>query len=38
MKFRQYEKVNKSEVTAEEKDEFDKQFKERIAEQERQAK
>ena len=31
MKFRQYEKINKSEVTAEEKDEFDKEYKERIA-------
>jgi hypothetical protein len=36
MKFRQYQKVNKSEVTVEEKEEFDKEYKERIAEQERQ--
>lgn len=27
MKFRQYQKINKSEVTAEEKDEFDKEYK-----------
>ena len=38
MKYRQYEKINKSDMTPEEKDEFDKEFKERIAEQERLAK
>lgn len=38
MKYRQYSKINKSEVTAEEKEEFDKEHKERIAEQERQEK
>lgn len=38
MKYRQYQKINKSEVTAEEKEEFDKEYKERIAEQERQEK
>lgn len=38
MKFRQYQKVNKSDVTVEEKEEFDKEYKERIAEQERQEK
>ena len=38
MKFRQYQRINKNDMTAEEKDEFDKEYKDRIAEQERQAK
>lgn len=36
MKYRQYERINKGDMTPEEKDEFDKECKERIAEQERQ--
>jgi Leucine-rich repeat (LRR) protein len=38
MKYRQYQRVNKSDVTPEEKEEFDKEYKERVAEQERQEK
>jgi hypothetical protein len=35
MRFRQYERINKSEVGGEEKQEFDKEYKDRLAEQER---
>ena len=38
MKYRQYDRINKSDMTPEERDEFDKEYKERIAEQERQEK
>jgi Leucine-rich repeat (LRR) protein len=36
MKYRQYQRINKNDMTAEDQDEFDKEYKERIAEQERQ--
>lgn len=38
MKLRQFIRINKSDITNEEKEEFDKQYKERIAELERQEK
>ena len=36
MRYRHYERVNKSEVGAEDKLEFDKEYKDRLAEQERE--
>lgn len=36
MKFRHYRKINKSEVTPEEREEFEKEYRERVAEQERE--
>jgi len=38
MRYRNYEKINKGEVTGEEKEEFAKEWKERLAEIERQEK
>lgn len=36
MKFRHYQKINKQQITGEEKEEFDKQYKDRLAEQQRE--
>jgi hypothetical protein len=36
MRYRHYERINKSEVGAEEKQDFDKEYKDRLAEQERE--
>jgi hypothetical protein len=33
MKFRNFTRINKNEVTAEEKEEFDKEYRDRLAEQ-----